>query len=59
MEVVLKVLEQDAPLARSINSKADRELELIAMRCLQKPPDLRYSSSLQMRAKACYFISQG
>ncbi|MDG2384288.1 MAG: serine/threonine-protein kinase [Pirellulaceae bacterium] len=45
MEIVLKVLEQDAPLARTINAKADRDLEFITMRCLQKPPDLRYSSS--------------
>ncbi len=45
MEVVLQVLEQDPPLPRMIFPKVDRDLEMIALRCLQKPPDLRYDSS--------------
>lgn len=45
MEIVLKVLEQDPPLPRSVNPKVDRDLEMIALRCLQKPPDLRYASA--------------
>jgi serine/threonine-protein kinase len=45
MEIVLKVLEQDPPLPRVINPKVDRDLEMVALRCLQKPPDLRYSSA--------------
>ncbi len=44
MEVLLKVLEQDPPLPRSIDPKVDRDLEMVALRCLQKPPDLRYAS---------------
>ena len=45
MEVVLKVLEQDPPLPREVEPKADRDLELVVLRCLQKPPDLRYASA--------------
>ncbi|MEZ6119835.1 MAG: serine/threonine-protein kinase [Pirellulaceae bacterium] len=45
VDVVLMVLEQDPPLLRSLNPKADRDLEMIALRCLQKPQDLRYPSA--------------
>ena len=45
MEIVLKVLEQDPPLPREIRPDVDRDLELVVLRCLQKPPDLRYSSA--------------
>jgi serine/threonine-protein kinase len=45
VDVVLMVLEQDAPLARTVNPHADRDLEMIAVRCLQKPSDLRYGSA--------------
>jgi len=42
VDVLLKVLEQDIPLPREINARVDRDLEMIALRCLQKPQDLRY-----------------
>ena len=45
VDVVLKVLEQDPPLLRTVNPSVDRDLEMIALRCLQKPPDLRYESA--------------
>jgi serine/threonine-protein kinase len=45
VETVLLVLEQDPLPPRLINPRADRELELIALRCLQKPPELRYESA--------------
>ena len=48
VDVVLQVLEQDAPVARSINPDANRDLEMIATRCLQKPIDLRYQSALAL-----------
>ena len=45
VDVVLMVLEQDPPMPRSVNPKADRDLEMVTLRCLQKPQDLRYSSA--------------
>ena len=45
LDVVLMVLEQDPPPPRLVNSKADPDLEMIALKALQKPADLRYSSA--------------
>lgn len=45
VDLLLKILEQDPPLPRMIEPKIDRDLEMIIVRCLQKPPDLRYSSA--------------
>ena len=39
------VLEQDPVPPRMLNPKADRDLEMICLRCLQKPQDLRYASA--------------
>ena len=45
VETVLLVLEQEPLPPRLLNPRADRELELIALKCLQKPPELRYHSA--------------
>ena len=45
VDVVLLVLEQDPPLPRLLNPKADPDLEMIALKALQKPADLRYASA--------------
>ncbi|MEZ6103278.1 MAG: serine/threonine-protein kinase [Pirellulaceae bacterium] len=45
VDMVLLVLEQEPPLPRLLNPQVDRDLEMIALRCLQKPPDLRYASA--------------
>jgi serine/threonine-protein kinase len=45
VDTVLMVLEQDPVPPRLFNPKADRDLELIALKCLQKPSDLRYASA--------------
>src|SRR4029078_1723120 len=44
-EMVMLVLEQDPVPPRMLNPKADRDLEMICLRCLQKPIDLRYASA--------------
>jgi serine/threonine-protein kinase len=45
MEMLLQVIEQDPPSPRLLNPKIDRDLEMILIRCLQKPQDLRYWSA--------------
>ena len=45
VDTVLLVLEQDPLPPRLVNPRADRELEMIALKCLQKPQDLRYASA--------------
>ena len=45
VDTVLLVLEQDPLPPRLLNPKADRDLEMIALRCLQKPPELRYPTA--------------
>ncbi|MBI3862376.1 MAG: serine/threonine protein kinase [Planctomycetia bacterium] len=45
VDVVMMVLEQDPVLPRILNPKADADLEMIALKCLQKPADLRYASA--------------
>lgn len=45
VDTVLLVLEQDPLPPRLLNPRADRDLEMIALKCLQKPPALRYASA--------------
>jgi serine/threonine-protein kinase len=45
VDTLLLLLEQEPAAPRLVNPKADTELELIALRCLQKPPDLRYPTA--------------
>lgn len=45
VDTVLQVLEQDPPPPRVLNPQADVDLEMIALKCLQKPADLRYQTA--------------
>lgn len=45
MDTLLMVLDQDPIPPRIVNRNADRELEMICLRCLQKPADLRYQTA--------------
>ncbi|QDU37123.1 Serine/threonine-protein kinase PrkC [Maioricimonas rarisocia] len=42
VDTVLMVLEQEPPPPRLLNPNADPDLEMIALKALQKPADLRY-----------------
>ncbi len=42
---MLQVLEQDPLPPRMLNPQADVDLEMIALKCLQKPADLRYQTA--------------
>ncbi len=50
MDTLLAVLEADPPVPRSIHRDVDRDLELIALKSLQKPQDLRYPSAAALAA---------
>jgi len=45
MEVVMRVIEQEPTPPRALRPSLDRDLEMIVVRCLQKPPDLRYPTA--------------
>ncbi len=50
LDTVLMVLEQDPLPPRLLNQTADPDLEMISLKCLQKPADLRYASAADMEA---------
>jgi serine/threonine-protein kinase len=45
VDTILMVIEQDTISPRMLNRRVDRDLEMIVMKCLQKPQDLRYESA--------------
>ncbi len=48
IDTILMVLEQEVVPPRALNPQLDPELEMIALKCLQKPADLRYDSADQL-----------
>jgi len=45
VETLMRVLEADIKRPREINIRADRTLELICMKCLERDPNQRYTSA--------------
>ena len=45
VDTVLLVLEQEPAPPQLLNPRVDRDLEMIAMKCLQKPIELRYATA--------------
>lgn len=45
MELVMLVIEQEPTAPRVLRPSLDRDLEMITIRCLQKPADLRYATA--------------
>jgi serine/threonine-protein kinase len=48
VDTLMLVLEQEPLLPRLLNRAIDRELEMICLKCLQKPADLRYASAAKL-----------
>jgi len=48
LDTILQLREQEPVPPRVINPQANRDLEMIALRCLQKPTDLRYGSAAEL-----------
>jgi serine/threonine-protein kinase len=57
LDTVLMVLEQDPPDIRVLNRAVDSDLEMIVMKCLQKPQDLRYASTAELAADLRAWLS--
>ncbi len=57
VDTVLLVLEQDPIPPRALNLRVDRDLEMVTMRCLQKPQDLRYNSAEEMADDLLRFLN--
>ena len=50
MDTLLAVLENDPPMPRQVNPSVNRDLEMIALKSLQKPQELRYASAAALAA---------
>ncbi|MFM8578384.1 MAG: serine/threonine-protein kinase [Planctomycetaceae bacterium] len=48
VDTLLAVLENDPPVPRSLAPGIDRDLEMCALKSLQKPQDLRYASAADL-----------
>jgi serine/threonine-protein kinase len=57
MDTLLAVLESDPPVPRSLERGVDRDLEMIALKSLQKPQDLRYASAAELAADLRSFLA--
>jgi serine/threonine-protein kinase len=57
MDTLLAVLETDPPAPRTVATGVDRDLEMIALKSLQKPQELRYASAGGLAADLRAFLA--
>lgn len=58
VDTMRMVLEQDPPGVRVLNPAVDSDLEMIVLKCLQKPRDLRYSSAAELASDLAAWQNQ-
>ncbi|MCR9202589.1 MAG: serine/threonine protein kinase [Planctomycetaceae bacterium] len=58
LDTLLMVMEQDPPAIRVLNPQVDSDLEMVVLKCLQKPRDLRYSSTERLLADLHAWLNQ-
>jgi serine/threonine-protein kinase len=56
VDTLLMLLEQDPAPPRLLNRRVDRDLEMVVLRCLQKPSELRYASAGALAADLDAFL---
>lgn len=56
VDTVLMLLEREPVAPRMLNGSVDRDLEMIILRCLQKPSELRYGSAAELAADLDAFL---
>jgi hypothetical protein len=56
-DTILMVIEQDPVPPRWLDPGIDRDLETICLKCLQKPPELRYSSASELAQDLEAFVN--
>ncbi|MCA9039564.1 MAG: serine/threonine protein kinase [Planctomycetaceae bacterium] len=57
LAVMMRVLEQEPVRPRLLNPQIDRDLELILLKCLQKPQELRYQSARELEADLLAYLN--
>jgi predicted Ser/Thr protein kinase len=57
VDTVLQVLEQEPVPPRNVNRSIDRSLEMVTLKCLQKPAELRYESAGDLANDLQAFLS--
>jgi serine/threonine-protein kinase len=56
-DIFLRILDQDPVTPRRLNPSVDRDLEMICLKCLQKPAELRYATAGQLAGDLRKFLN--
>ncbi|MCA9194675.1 MAG: serine/threonine protein kinase, partial [Planctomycetales bacterium] len=57
MQLAVQVLEHDPPNPTLFSPRLDRDLEMIVLKSIQKPPDLRYADAKEMASDLLAYLN--